>query len=448
MTQYDRIRMLWPDHLGIARGKYLPTHLAERGTGHCVTTFGIGYDRSLTPAPGSYLLEGLRDVVARYDPDDLHQGWEDDTTGVVVGHLDFEGEPYPYAPRFALQQAVAAWEAQGYSPRIGLELEAYVIEPDGKGGWQPWSTPRSFVYGTGRSADPTGLIDEIMRTAWKCGFRLESINAEYDEGQFELTLEHDTALRAADDAFLFRVLAREVALSRGLDLTFLGKPFPGISGSGVHVNMSLTDADGNNAFADPAAEGGISALARQCIGGLCQHHQALTAICAPTVNAYRRLQAGELSGYWANWGFDHRMSANRVPEARGSGTRIESRVADGAVNTHLGVAAVLQAALLGVTGDVACPPPETGDGFESATHTTVCAPPNLLAALEALSADTDFVAALGNDVCENFIANKTAEWERYVASEDAMGDDARLVRESPSGSVVSHWELNEYLMYH
>jgi len=112
-----------------------------------------------------------------------------------------------------------------------LELEAYVIEPDGSGGFRQWHTPRSFVYGTGRLADPIGLIDDIMRTADASGFNVESINAEFDEGQFELTLVYDDALKAADDAFLFRVMARETALKHGLDLTFLGKPFAGASGT-------------------------------------------------------------------------------------------------------------------------------------------------------------------------------------------------------------------------
>ena len=91
MSDYDRIRVLWPDHLGLARGKYLPVRLAEQGTGHCVTTFALGYDRSLVPAPGAYLLEGLPDVVASFDADEVRPSWEDDTTGVVVGHLDFRG---------------------------------------------------------------------------------------------------------------------------------------------------------------------------------------------------------------------------------------------------------------------------------------------------------------------------------------------------------------------
>ena len=437
MTDHDRIRLLWPYDLGIPRGKYLPVHLAEKGTGHCVTTFGLGYDRSMIPAPGSYLLEGLRDVWATFDPAELHPGWEDDATAVAVAHLDFEGAPYTFAARHALQQAVAAWEDLGYRPQVGIELEAYVIQEGADGGWERWKTPRSFVYGTGRSADPTGLIDDILRTAWHCGFPLESVNAEFDEAQFELTLEHRPAVRAADDAFLFRVLAREVALEHGLDMTFLGKPFSGVSGSGVHVNFSLLDADGRNVFDDPDADHGLADLARSCIAGLVAHHRGLTALCAPTVNAYRRLQPAELSGYWANWGYEHRCVGNRVPDNRGAATRIESRLADGAVNIHLGVAAILQAARLGVVGELPCPDPETGDGFED-VNTDVCSASSLAGALDDLEADTALVAAVGTDVCANFVANKRAEWDRYI---DAVGTD------TPGGDVTP-WELDEYLMYH
>ncbi|MGI9622167.1 MAG: glutamine synthetase family protein [Acidimicrobiales bacterium] len=437
MSEYDRIRVMWPDHLGIPRGKYLPAHLAPKGTAHCVTTFALGYDRSMIPAPGSYLLEGLKDVISSFDPDEVHPGWEDDRTGVAVGHLDFEGEPYTFSARYALQKAIADWQALGYTPQVGLELEAYVLEPDGDGAWKQWETPRSFVYATGRAADPTGLIDDIMRTAWASGFRLESINGEFDESQFELTFEYDEALSAADDAFLFRVLARETAMKHGLDLTFLGKPFAGISGSGVHVNFSLLDADGNNAFADTAAADGLSALAKAALAGLVHHHQGLTALCAPTVNSYRRLQPAELNGYWANWGYEHRCAGNRVPDARGSGTRIESRLCDGAVNTHLGIAAVLQAARLGLVDELDCPDPLVTDGFEE-VNTDIASAPSLAVALEHLIADTALVDAVGSDLCANFIANKEAEWERYIGT---VGEDA-------GGGEVTDWEINEYLMYH
>jgi glutamine synthetase len=437
MSGIDRVRVMFPDHLGLPRGKYLPTHLADRGTGHCASLYGLGYDRSMIPAPGSYLLEGLIDVHSTLDPKTLRPSWEDEITAVAVGDLTIHGEPYPYAARTVLKRAIAEWAELGYRVQIGIETEAYLLERDGDKGWQRYVNPRAMVYGTGISNDPEGVIDDIMRSAVECGFRTESINAEFDESQYELTLEYSEALEAADDVFLFRVMAREIALAHGLDLTFLGKPFPGISGSGIHVNMSVVDVDGNNAFEDPAAEDGLSATAKSALGGLCHHHQAIVAIGAPTVNAYRRLQPAQLSGYWANWGYDHRCVANRVPPARGAGTRLESRVADGASNIHLITAAVLTAARLGIANEIPCPDPETGDGFEE-VNTDVCAAANLSEALDQLEADAEFVTGLGTDVVENLVANKRHEWDRYIEAEGSFDGE----------QPITAWELNEYMMYH
>ena len=61
MTAYKRIRTLFPDHHGLARGKYVPIHLAQRGVRHCITLFALAFDRTMTPAPGTKLLEGLPD---------------------------------------------------------------------------------------------------------------------------------------------------------------------------------------------------------------------------------------------------------------------------------------------------------------------------------------------------------------------------------------------------
>lgn len=434
-SSYDRIRVLWPDQFGLPRGKYVPARHAERGASHCATTFGTQYDRSIVPAPGAFLFDGLPDVHATFDLGDIRPGWDDDRTGVVVGHLTMGGEPFPYAARHALQRAVGDWAALGYQAKVGIELEAYVLEPDGAGGWQRWNTPRAFVYGTGKFVDPVGLLDEIMRRAERSGLPVESINSEFDAAQFELTLEYDDALDAADEAFLFRVLARETAIEMGLDLTFLGKPFAGVSGSGVHVNFSLVDGDGANAFSDPSDPDGISVLMRQALAGLVAHHEGLAALCAPTVNAYRRLQPGELCGYWATWGHDHRVAANRVPPARGRGTRIESRVGDGAANIHTAAATVLQAARLGVVSSLPCPPALVEDGFEN-VNTDRCVAANLSAALDDLEADGELVVAVGPELVANFVANKRDEWRRYVEAVGEPSDD------------ISDWELNEYLPFH
>jgi glutamine synthetase len=276
--------------------------------------------------------------------------------------------------------------------------------------------------------DPSGTIEEIMDTAHTMGIELESVNSEYDDGQFELTLHYDEALRAADDAFLFKVMAREVAAKKGYLLAFMGKPITDRGGSGIHVNFSLTDRDGNNALADDAAGDGLSGLARQCIAGLVNDHLSMTAIVAPTVNAYKRLRPASLNGYYANWGHDHRGVAVRVPPARGQGTRLEHRLADGAAGVHIATAATLLAAFRGFTQDLDCPPAETKDCITD-VDADVTVPPDLGAALDALEADKDFVEAFSPAYVEGFLAVKRAEWERYRRH-------------------TTDWELAEYLEYY
>ncbi len=426
MTDHDRIRVLWPDHLGLARGKYLPAHLAEHGTNHCTAVFALGYDRSMVPAPGSGMLEGFPDLHASFDLADVRPGWEDRTM-VVVADITKDDEEMAISPRRALKQAIADWEALGYRAQVGIELETFLFQPDGNGGWEPIDTPGGYVYGTGVSVDPLGVIDDIMRAATAADLPVESINSEYDIPQFELTLQYRDALAAVDDAFLFKVLAREVAHRHGLLATFLGKPLGDRGGNGTHINLSLVGG-GDNAFADEGADDGLSTLAKQCIAGMLAHHEGMTALCAPTVNAYKRLRPAQLAGYWANWGYDHRCACVRVPAARGDGTRLEHRMADGAANPYTVTASVLASARLGVVNELEPPPAEAGDGLEE-INTEVCCPPDLNAALDALEADTEFVDAVGSEMVAQFVAVKRAEWERFAGA-------------------VTDWELNEYLPFH
>ncbi len=423
---YDRVRLLWPDHLGLARGKYLPREKAERGTAHCISLFTLGFDRVMTPHDGGMMWEGLPDCDAIYDPERIRPGWEK-STGVVVPDVTRQGAPVPMAPRNVLADVLDRWKAHGLHPMVGIELEGYLFEPDGNGGWKPIDTPGAYVYGTGSAVDPTGTIDDIMETARAVGLPLDSVNSEYDNGQFELTLAYNEAMEAADQTFLFKVMAREVAARHGVLLSYLGKPINGRGGTGFHVNLSIADDDGNNLFADESSDDGISDLARSVIAGLLHHHVGMTALMAPTVNAYKRLQPGSLCGYWANWGYDHRGVTVRVPPARGRGTRIEHRVGDGSVAPHQGIAAVLTAALLGYEKGYPLPEVETLDCIERAS-TDVVVPDSLENALNALEADTDFVEAFGPAYVDGFVTVKRAEWDRYR-------------------KWVTDWELNEYLPF-
>jgi glutamine synthetase len=270
-------------------------------------------------------------------------------------------------------------------------------------------------------------VEAIWSAANDAGIQLESVNSEYDTPQFEFTLRYRDAMVAADEAFLFKVLAREVAQRMGLLVTFMGKPLNNRGGSGLHINFSFRNEDGVNVINDEKADDGLSDLAKHSIGGLLEHHQALAGICAPTVNAYKRLRPASLSGYWANWGYDHRGATIRVPGERGAGARLEHRLSDGGAVVHSAMAAVLQAARLGFIDKRSPGAPEGGNGLDT-IDATVGVPPSLSAALDALEADTELVEAIGSELVAQHVAVKRTEWDRFTSS-------------------TTDWELREYLPF-
>ena len=148
MSDYERIRVLFCDHLNLARGKYVPRALAESGSlRHCIGVYAVDYERTLIDAPGSGMREGLPDMEAVFDLDRVRPGWEPGT-GVVVADLAKEGQPLALCARGALARAIAAWQQVDLAPALGLELEAFVFERDSSGNWVPYDTPGAYVYGT------------------------------------------------------------------------------------------------------------------------------------------------------------------------------------------------------------------------------------------------------------------------------------------------------------
>ncbi len=143
------------------------------------------------------------------------------------------------------------------------------------------ASPRRWmgvVYGTGPFSDPLRLCDDIWERADQLGFNVDMFTAEYDSPQFEMTLTFDEAVKAVDDIVLFCQMAREVALEHGVVLTFLPKPIAEAGGSGMRINFSFGDKDGNNA------------LDNGPIAGLMHHHRGLAGLLAPTANSYQRMQ--------------------------------------------------------------------------------------------------------------------------------------------------------------
>lgn len=408
----DRLRAMFCDHLSILRGKYLPaSKIGDEGTRFARPTFAVHYDKDLLlDAPHAMVRQGLPDMELRWQAADIRDGWEP-ATKVVLGDLyDTEGTPLPLCPRGALKRAVGQWQLKGLSPKVGIELEAYALVSDDKGRLHPYDTPGAVVYGTGNFTDPLRFTDAIWEKAEAHGFRLDLITSEYDAPQFEFTLAFDDAVKAVDEVVLFRQLAREVALEHGIVLTFLPKPVSEGGGSGMHINLSFATAEGRNAL-DNGPKGGpdhMNDLARGCIAGWMRHHKALAGIVAPTANSYQRLQPASLSGYWQNWGGDHRGVTCRISAEGGKKARLEHRMADGSANPYTAVAAVLQAARLGVEGGYDLPPAETGDCFDRNDAKTGVAA-DLRRAMDDLAADTAFGDVLGRELVDHHLFMKRKE---------------------------------------
>jgi glutamine synthetase len=80
------------------------------------------------------------------------------------------------------------------------------------------------------------------------------------------------------------------------------KPFSNRTGSGAHSQVPRGMHRQKNRFQDKSDKRGLalSTRAYQCLGGVLAHARALAAVCAPTVNSYKRLVVGRaLSG--ATW---------------------------------------------------------------------------------------------------------------------------------------------------
>lgn len=419
----ERLRVFYCDHLAIPRGKYITLKAGQGGGARfCRSTFGVSCEKELIPAPGAMVMEGLPDMEAVYSAQDIRPGWQP-FTQVAIGDLKAnDGSPLPMCGRSALKRAVADWQALGYEPMVGIELEAFAfqIEPDGS--LKPCDTPGAHVYATGPFADPRGFTDVLWEKATMAGFRIDSMNTEYDTPQFEFTLTYDHAVRAVDDIFLFRLLAREVAIQHGIVLTFMPKPILTVGGSGVHINFSLRDAQGHNVISGGHDASQFNALTLGCTAGLMQHHAALAGLLAPSTNSYQRLQPASLSGFWQNWAVDHRGVTVRLSAEAGAGARIEHRMGDACANPYTHTAAVLQAARLGVVNAYPLQPAETGDCLEN-KDATQSVSANLSGALDALEADTALTQALGAGLVANHVGIKRHEIERTAGLEgDALRD--------------------------
>ncbi len=417
----DQIDVVFPDLFGLLHGKTVPPHRLQYATHYAVTCMIQGLDLGFLETDGYSTSAGFPDMEARVDHDTLRP-WLDGRTTAMADLYRTDGEPLPFDSRRQLRLVSDRWQALGYTPMAGFEMEFFLLEA--RDPLQRLAVPDHRVYGIGSGADPSGTLQALVELAELAQLQVEGMNGEFTPGQVEVSLHYQSALASADCAVLFRELTRAVARSRGIDTTYMARPFADTVGNGLHANLSLADPDGGNAFDDPADPMGISDLARHFMAGLLHHHEALAAFAAPTVNSYKRLCPGMLSGYWANWGLDNRITTVRVPGQRGVATRVEHRMADGTASPHLLTAALLAAGLHGVEAKLPLPDPQVGDS-DATPNTHRHAPQTLSAALDALEADDELRSHLDPMLVEVYVGLKRREYQRWL-------------------EAVTDWEQQEY----
>jgi glutamine synthetase len=339
---------------------------------------------------------------------------------VLDGHV--AGQPFDVCPRQVLRKQVARLAAYGWTLNAGLEPEFFLLQK-GAGGYdaEAADTLEKPSYDTKSLLRRRAFLDKLTTSLDQCGLGVFQIDHEDATGQFEVNYKYADALKAADNFMLFKMAAHHIAEEEGMLFSMMPKPFADRPGSGLHFHLSLADAEGKALFAlgDGVEQGGRSPLAYHFLAGLLRHAPALTALCAPTVNSYKRLMCGQsLSGTsWAP-AFIGYGDNNRTVVARVVYQRIEWRLPDSSANPYLALAGVIAAGLDGIENELDAGDPVNHDIYEMtdaqrAELGLTILPQNLGIAVAALKADTALAAALGQDFVNEFAALKSAEWNEY-----------------------------------
>ena len=197
-----------------------------------------------------------------------------------------DGTPYEGCARSILKRAVAHAARHGLSCQVGTECEFYLFKTDEFG--EPTLTPHDHAgYADIAPLDRgENVRREICLTLEEMGFNPETSHHEAGPGQNEIDFRFSDALSAADNLLAFRAAVKAIAAKHGLYASFLPKPFPNRSGSGMHVNFSLV-RDGKNII--HAADGLHDPMSEQFVEGVLRHAPEMAAFLNPLPNSYRRL---------------------------------------------------------------------------------------------------------------------------------------------------------------
>lgn len=279
-----------------------------------------------------------------------------------------DGTPFEGDPRHALKAVLERFADRGWQVKAATELE-FTLADDSGGTLAPIRDPM-----TGRPLEAPDMLSMAHMDAFdaflsalyagcaEMGIPAQTTTSEAGLGQFEVTLNHQDALRAADDTWLLKALIKGLARRHGFAATFMAKPFDEDPGNGMHLHFSVLDGDGGNVFDNGGEEG--SELLHMAVAGCLAAMPGSTLVFAPHANSYARLVPGAHAPTGACWAYENRTAAIRIPGGACAARRIEHRVAGGDINPYLSLAAILGAAITGIEESMTPPPPLIGNAYE------------------------------------------------------------------------------------
>ena len=343
-----------------------------------------------------------------------------------------DGTPFSGDPRYVLKRAVKRAQDMGYVLNVGPECEFFLFHTDEEG--RPTTSTHEMAGYF--DVSPIDLAENVRRdivlNLEEMGFQVEASHHEIAPAQHEIDFQYTDALRAADNIMTFKMAAKTIAKRHGLHATFMPKPREGMNGSGMHINMSLSDKEGRNLFADDRDALRLSRDAYYFMAGILKHMKAMTILTNPLVNSYKRLIPGFDAPIYIAWSpTSNRSSLIRIPSPRGESTRIELRCPDSAMNPYLALAACLSAGLDGIEKKIGLPACVEGNMFtmepeELRERNVERIPETLGDAIEAYNGDSFMKEVLGEHIYTKYLEAKEQEWRDFRAQ-------------------VTDWEVSQYL---
>lgn len=331
-----------------------------------------------------------------------------------------DGSPFEGDGRTLLKNACRRAGEMGFGCRVGAECEFYLFALDDRTNPTRLPIDRGGYLDVAPADRGETIRRDICLVLEEMQIMPECSHHEQGPGQNEIVFRHADALLAADQFVTFRSIVRSVAAQNGMFASFLPKPLENVAGSGLHINLSLTQNERNIFVGDPKRH---CPEAESFIAGILCRICEITAFLNPLTNSYRRLGSFEAPRF-VTWAHANRSQLIRIPASTGGYTRMELRSPDPACNPYLTLALLLHAGLDGIK--------ERLPLAEACEHDLYAAPPQVLAQYERLPESlgealsrmerSDFVRRVLPEICiQKFLAAKRSEQALYDAAEDKSG---------------------------